>query len=132
MERIFLGNFKVCLQAALFFGVLNALLFSTGEGIRLFPFPASEIGKIEKSFLKDGKKTPYNKNIFRFEKGESNSFSKFQRNAKDFWAGDFAFSQNSPLFKSPVSFNFNFLQSPSIFKSRINSLSKGSRAPPIS
>jgi hypothetical protein len=130
MSRSFPQNRQAVFHAFLYFGVLAGLLFSSGEGIRLFPFPPSATAQNEKSFLSDGKKSDYKENVFRFEKGEG-SFSKFQRNAKDFWAS-FQMPQKPPVFKLAFIFQADSAFIRSVFKSRFISRSPGSRAPPFS
>lgn len=117
-------------RAVVLFGVLAGLLFSSGEGIRLFPFPPSAAAQNEKSFLSDGKESDYKENIFRLEKGEG-SFSKFQRSAKDYWAG-FQMPQKSPFFRLAVIFQTDSAFIPRVFQSRFVSQTPGSRAPPFS
>ena len=128
MQRKSRGNCQSLFHALLYFGVLAGLLFSSGEGIRLFPFPPT--AQNEKSFLSDDKDSDYKENVFRFEKGEG-GFSKFPRNAKDFWAG-FRAPQKSPVFKLAFIFQADSAFIRSGFKSRFISQSPGSRAPPFS
>jgi hypothetical protein len=130
MQKKSRGNCQPLFHALLYFGVLAGLLFSSGEGIRLFPFPSPASAQNEKSFLSDGKKSDYKENVFRFEKGEG-SFSKFPRNAKDFWAS-FQTPQKSPVFKLAFIFQADSAFVRSVFKSRFISQSPGSRAPPFS
>jgi hypothetical protein len=130
MQNFFRKNCRFSFRAVVLFGLLAGLLFSSGEGVRLFPFPAFENAQNEKSFLNRSERTGYQKNIFRFEKSEG-SFSKLQRAAKDYWAS-FRLPQNLPVFKLAVVFQADFDFIPRVFQSRFVSQTPGSRAPPFS
>lgn len=130
MPKPSLLSHKAVFRAVVLFGVLTGLLFSSGEGIRLFPFPAFGAAQNEKSFLNGGEGTDYQKNVFRFEKGEG-SFSKIQRSARDHWA-NFRLPQKSAIFKLAVIFQSDSDLISKVFKSRFILQSSGSRAPPFS
>lgn len=130
MRNSFRISYKFLFRALLLSGVLAALLFSSGEGIRLLPFP-SFAAQNEKSFLNDGRESDYKKNVFRFEKGEG-SFLKFQRSSKDCWTESSKIPQKSPVFKLAVIFQTDSAFISRSFKSRFISRSAGSRAPPFS
>lgn len=130
MQNFSRRNCRFGFRAVVLLGLLAGLLVSSGEGIRLFPFPAFAAAQTGKSFLNNGEKNDYQENIFRFEKAES-GFSKIQRTAKDHWAG-IRLPQNPPVFKLAVIFQAapDFVSI--IVKPRVVLQSPGSRAPPFS
>ena len=135
MQEIFLKNCRFFSRAVLFFGVLAALLFSCGEGIRLLPFPAFGTGQGENSNLENAEKSGYQKNVLRFNAGEggggSNS-SKAKRGGQEFPAGDFAALGWLPVLRPNHRLMVYSKESAGIFESRFAALPLGSRAPPFS
>jgi hypothetical protein len=134
---------RISLRAVLLIGVLAGLLFSCGEGIRLFPFPpetaAAQNG--HSGAWKSGDRVGYQKNLHRFESGrQENPQSKIRRgdnqpqpSRQHFWANAYnplngapylAVSAAAAAGETGVSFRARF------FKSNPFSLSGASRAPP--
>jgi hypothetical protein len=115
------------------FTVFAGLLFSCGEGVRLFPFPLAEIGQKDLSPLKDGKEPNYQENIHRFENKQENYQSKIEDGEfPDRWAHFISppfYLKSSGISFSPdtyLSFNHR------TFKSRFFCGFCGGRAPPVS
>lgn len=133
MSKSLPQRFQIVFRLVILFGVLAGLLFSCGEGIRLFPFPAAEIIGEKQSRLKDGEETGYQKNIHRFEKGEGNYQSRLQRESRHHqWTDVFKILKYSPFSASAIWGGIDFLFDSQSFKSRFPSASLGSRAPPFS
>ena len=114
----------------LLLGVLSGMLFSSGEGIRLFPFALSQ--NSPKAVSEHNAAGTYQKNIFRIDKERENQ-SKFQRKIP---ADNFTGIFNSPN-------NFRLILLASLPESRLSgdfqpaksievSKDGGSRAPPLS
>jgi hypothetical protein len=127
MKSLFPAKITICLRTVLLFGLLNGLLFSCGEGIRLLPFPP-----VETSYeLRTGSDGNYQKNIHRIESQPSNAQFKYQRESDDHWAyfensrPDFLRSglTDEPQTDFPVRSPFS--------RSPLLPANIGSRAPPI-
>ncbi|HEY0049988.1 MAG TPA: hypothetical protein VGB68_11910 [Pyrinomonadaceae bacterium] len=120
------------LRAVLLTGVLAGLLFSCGEGIRLFPFPPAAT-QYAQSGWKNGEKVGYQKNALRFEQRQGNYQSKIQRdNQPHYWTDVYNTLHKAPAFAaSPARENAVLFNSP-FFKSHLFSISGASRAPPVS
>ncbi|HEX8369642.1 MAG TPA: hypothetical protein VF604_13945 [Pyrinomonadaceae bacterium] len=123
---------QIRLRAVLLIGVLAGLLFSCGEGIRLFPFPP-ETTADKHSGWKSGDKVGYQKNAHRFEQRQDSRQSKFQRdNQPHYWTGVYNTLNNAlPPTVSTVG-ETGVLFNSEIFKSHLFSVSGASRAPPSS
>lgn len=124
-------KYRFVLRAAVFFGVLGGLLFSCGEGIRLFPFPVAAAKQKLTSVRVTGTENAYQKNFYRFE-NQPASFKDQNGNrhlgANNLTAMNFATrvtaAANSFASASPHGFE--------IFSERLLSAVAGSRAPPFS
>lgn len=120
---------RFMLRAAVFFGVLSGLLFSCGEGIRLFPFPPMHSLT---SVWKGKAENIYQKNFHRFENKQTSYQAKNQRANQQFWANNFAASNFAPrltasnVFLAASSLGFE------IGSGRISPAFAGGRAPPFS
>ena len=126
-----LSESRVLLRAVLLSGVLAGLLFSCGEGIRLFPFPP-QAAPNKHSGLATGEAVGYQKNIHRFETKQENCRSKIQRDNEHHYLtngyGAFyntPFPRFSPARQARVLFNTRF------FKSRLSAFLGAGRAPPF-
>jgi len=125
-------KYQLILRAVLLIGVLAGLLFSCGEGIRLFPFPPAETSN-QHSEWKSEAAVGYQKNIHRLESRQGNQSSKIQRHHEPppFGTNGYHAPPGARLFsfsnfcESSVLFNSRF------FKSRLFSFSGASRAPPL-
>ncbi|HLM00772.1 MAG TPA: hypothetical protein VK400_06930 [Pyrinomonadaceae bacterium] len=130
MQKISWQSGQSVLRAFVFLGVLTGLLFSRGEGIRLFPFPP-EATENNHSVWKSGGELVYQKNLHRLESKPGDYLSKIQRDHQHhYWSKAF-----SPLDDAPLLFFFralcgNVLFDGGFFKSRLFSFSGASRAPP--
>ncbi|MBA3633760.1 MAG: hypothetical protein H0W58_13280 [Acidobacteria bacterium] len=132
MKKVSLKNCESLLHAVLLISVLAGLLFSCGEGIRLFPFPITKTSENSQSRLKDNDKTPYQLNVHRFESNQGNSQLKFQRdNSHHHWMNNYNALNNSLFFSPTAYFKINFPLDLKTFNSRLLSASAGSRAPPF-
>jgi hypothetical protein len=94
MKSYFPAKTSIFLRAVLIFGLLNGLLFSSGEGIRLLPFPTSGISGQTNSELKNSEEHPTEKNLHRFHSRPTTYQSKFQRNNENHWLIDENFPGN--------------------------------------
>jgi len=99
MQKLFLQKRDFKLRAVLLFGVFAGLLFSCGEGIRLFPFPIDETAATaEGGGWKSKSSGFYQKNIYRFETKQEKQF-KFQPELPPHLVGGFNLLNNFlPLF----------------------------------
>ena len=68
MDLSFLKNLHSLLRALSLYSVMAALLFSCGEGIRLFPFPVEETDQGTALRTVDGEGIQYEENVPRIEK----------------------------------------------------------------
>ena len=118
--------------AIILLNVLAGLLFSCGEGVRLLPFPSSEITGNLQTELKSDNKIPYQPNIHRFETDQRNFQKKIQRDTPQKLFSDeyqslnkisLVFSQKH--YKIPTLADFKHFSSNLFFES------EGSRAPPF-
>lgn len=132
MKSIFSTNSLFLVRAVLLFGLLNGLLFSCGEGIRLFPFPNSEAASQIEFETKLNNGTDYEKNFHRFENQFANYQQKNQQNNCNHWLN------NESLVKNPIdkpSGNLSKIDSAFhtyLIISRLSDQNLGSRAPPLS
>lgn len=122
-------KYQLILRAVWLSGVLAGLLFSCGEGIRLFPFPTAEATH---SAWKSGEPTGYQKNLHRLESRQGNPAAKIQRppQPQHFWTDGFHALDNAPLLSFSGFREADVLFNPRFFKSRLFSISGASRAPP--
>jgi hypothetical protein len=120
-------------RAAVLFGVLAGLLFSCGEGIRLFPFPpATAAARGLNSEWKNGGENDYQKNVHRFENTCVNCHSKIQRGEHHKPLADVYHAPNRRnLLDAAVCCKIDFSFNPRFFKSRLIAVAGGSRAPPV-
>ena len=130
MKRFFSAQLSVCLRTILFFGLLNGLLFSSGEGIRLLPFPASQNLQSSNFENQNNQERNYEKNIHRFENHTQTYQLKNQRNADNL-------SSNSTFFLKFSSFdstslqNGRFPEQQTLYLSQLFKRNSASRAPPF-
>lgn len=118
--------------AVLLLNILAGLLFSCGEGVRLLPFPNSEIDGNSQSQLQEKNKIPYQPNVLRFDNRKAKYQTKTQReNQQKFIYGN---AENFEKIFLPLLVKFNnkvYLSGKNRFKSLILLNSKSSRAPPF-
>jgi hypothetical protein len=132
MRSIFWLKLKFLGRIVLLFGLLNGLLFSCGEGIRLFPFPAAEVASQDKLEIKISGEDAYEKNLHRFENHSLSRHSKYQQNKDNHWLSSLNSFKNSPsenlvnLAKAKLSFQ------PDSITSHLFNQTISSRAPPLS
>ncbi|HEX9961557.1 MAG TPA: hypothetical protein VGB00_11525 [Pyrinomonadaceae bacterium] len=120
---------NVC-RAVLLLGVLAGLLFSCGEGIRLFPFPP-EATENKNSGWKSGETIVYQKNLHRFENKQSGNHSKTQRDdPHQYWTSPYRAAGEAPLSFFSSAREIDVLFDSAAFKSTLFYFSGGSRAPP--
>lgn len=122
-------------------GVLAGLLFSCGEGVRLFPFPPETGAATQNKHSgawKSGERLGYQKNIHRFESRQENRQSKIRRGDNQpprqplhYWTNAYNTANNAPhlaasgfVGKTAAAFRAR------LFKSNPFSVSGASRAPP--
>ena len=116
--------------AIIFLNVLAGLLFSCGEGVRLLPFPNSEVAG--KSQFQERNKIPYQPNVLRFDNGKAKYKTKNQRDDRQFFNSENAVK--SEKCAVPVLEDFHAksnLSEKTRFKSLLLLDSKSSRAPPF-
>lgn len=118
--------------AIILLNVLAGLLFSCGEGVRLLPFPNSEIAGNSQSQLQSQNKIPYQPNVLRFDNGKAKYQTKNQReNQQIFFSANAENFEKSFLPLLVKSNNKVDLSGENIFNLLIFLNSKGSRAPPF-
>jgi hypothetical protein len=117
-------------RAALLLGVLAGLLFSCGEGIRLFPFPP-EATQNKNSGWKSGDEVVYQKNLHRFENKQSNHHSKIQRDDPHHYRTNVYNTLGAALLPSLLNAReIDVLFNSGAFKSTLFYSSGATRAPP--
>jgi hypothetical protein len=120
---------SVC-RAVLLLGVLAGLLFSCGEGIRLFPFPP-EASENENSGWKSGETVLYQKNLHRFENKQSGNHSKTQRDdPHHHWTNAYGAAGEAPLASFFIAREVDVLFDRAAFQSTLFYSSGATRAPP--
>jgi hypothetical protein len=126
------SNSRVLFRAVLLCGVLAGLLFSCGEGIRLFPFPF-ETTPNKYSGWQSGGHVNYQKNAHRFENKQGNYLSKIQRdNQTHYWTNRYDALHNAPPLAVSHSLENGVLFNSRVFKSSFFAADGASRAPPVS
>jgi hypothetical protein len=132
MPNFSLSKYQSILRAVWLTGVFAGLLFSCGEGIRLFPFPPVETAENTHSEWKSGEPTGYQKNVQRPEIRQGNPASKIQRPPPPphFWTSGYHALDNAPLLSFSGLREADVLFDSGFFKSRLFSVSGASRAPP--
>lgn len=69
MELVVFDRYRSACRALVLYGVLAGLLFSCGEGVRLFPFPVEKAVGTGSFGTDDGQRIQYEENAPRVEKG---------------------------------------------------------------
>ena len=82
MKKVPVQKIRLIFRTVVLCAVLSGLLFSCGEGIRLFPFPAVEKTKNDRNKLNFEDKILYQFNAPRFEDTQGNFKTKSQRNSQ--------------------------------------------------
>lgn len=126
MQSYFLAKSSILLQTVLLVGLLNGLLFSCGEGVRLLPFPNAETDYHSNSQWETNPDQVYEKNIHRFENQPTNSQAKSQKHLPD--TGNL--SKRLLLSESAAHQESFFSFQPNLSRSYLYSQNAGSRAPP--
>jgi hypothetical protein len=130
MQKFSRKSVQSVFRAVVLLGVLTGLLFSCGEGIRLFPFPPEATG-YKHSGWQSGDAIVYQKNLHRFENKQENSPSKIQRdNHQHYWTNAAGAPNDAPLSSLSSARRIDVLFDPAVFRSRLFSFSRASRAPP--
>lgn len=120
------------LTAIVLLNVLMGLLFSCGEGVRLLPFPSSEIAGNSRSQFQEKNKIPYQPNILRFDNGKTKHQTKTQSDDQQKVNIDDALRLKKTSFHFLDRFDKSICLSGEVcFKSLLLINSKGSRAPPL-
>ena len=123
-SRILFRTFVLCV-------VLTGLLFSCGEGIRLFPFPEIEPTKNDLSQLNFENKIPYQYNIHRLEESRENHKTKSQRNSQNHYFAT-SIAVNDSIFRVLIKgLKSDFPTAAEHLKLPLFSESGESRAPPL-
>jgi hypothetical protein len=136
MQQLSLEIYRRTCHGVLLFGVLTGLLFSCGEGIRLFPFPEAERTAGIEFSRKSEEKILYQKNVRRFETRQENQAKSQRDNSHRYRVSVHPAPSDSPFILSRLSATLLVIGSRPRFQSaksfeRIGS-SGGSRAPPVS
>lgn len=118
------------LRAFILIGVLSGLLVSSGEGIRLFPFPFAESDKNER--LENLDKIPHQFNLHRFENKHA-SFHAESHSGKfsPHLTNSFGDRENISFVPKIVGFHLAEAKLFYLLKSRRAECNRGKRAPPI-
>lgn len=133
MSGIFLQKFPPGFRPAVLFVVFAGLLFSCGEGIRLFPFPFAEKTQNLSSELQNVEERDYERTFHRFENNQANFQSKAQRfNLPHDWTGVGRGFDRTAFLKIADWHKAGLLLCLQVFKSRFISAPSESRAPPVS
>ena len=120
-------------RLAVFFGVFGGLLFSSGEGIRLFPFPPAEVSAEKPASVRKSETgNAYQKNFHRFENEQASQKAKNQRVNPRAKAETFNVACFAPRFAPTNLPAADSFLSGEIAVKRFLRASMGSRAPPSS
>lgn len=132
MKKVPLYKLRLLFRTAVLCAVLAGLLFSCGEGIRLFPFPAAETAKNNRSYQNFGDKISYQFYAPRFEDAQGNLKIKSQRNSQQhhLWLENGA-ANNPPFSAAIITKQFQHLVLSANLKRILLSESGESRAPPF-
>jgi|SRR5215213_9630008 len=132
MPNFSLPNSLNLFRAFLLSGVMIGLLFSCGEGIRLFPFPSAAAQNKNSKLQSDGQ-VGYQKNAHRFENKPDNYLSKIQRdNQTHYCTNRFDALDNAPPLVVSNSLEIGVLFNSRFLKSSLFASFGASRAPPVS
>lgn len=131
MKKVSTQIYFQIFRAAVLYAVLCGLLFSCGEGIRLFPFPAPELSTANQTFLIFETEIPYQYNAHRFEKNQGNQNSKSQTdNSNHFWLTNGHLKTQAVFISTAKRENDNFSFRETIKLPQFSESGK-SRAPPL-
>ncbi|MGI9055003.1 MAG: hypothetical protein ACR2F2_04285 [Pyrinomonadaceae bacterium] len=131
MKKVPIQKFQIIFRTAVLCALLTGLLFSCGEGIRLFPFPEAETTENEFSQLNFENKISYQFNIHRLEERQGNHKTKSQRNSQNHYFIESGAISDSIFRISNDRKKFNFPTAAEDLKSPLFSESGESRAPPL-
>lgn len=131
MKKVPNRKFQIIFRAFVLCLVLSGLLFSCGEGIRLFPFPANETTKNNSHQLNVEDKIFYQYNVHRFEDRQGNHKTKSQRNSQHHYWIENGKLNNSAFLVSKTWKIFNLPFAAENLKLPLFSESGESRAPPF-
>jgi hypothetical protein len=128
MNDFFSTKILICRRTVWIFGLLAGLLFSNGEGIRLLPFPSSEISRFPSSEFKENSESNYQKNIHRIE----SRANFYQEKSQQKHCTDLSFSLNISPFRALENRQKELSSVRLIlFQSEKLTAQIGSRAPPL-
>ncbi len=131
MKKVPNRKFQKIFRAIVLCGVLTGLLFSCGEGIRLFPFPFAETAKSDLSNLNFENKLPYQINILRLEDGQKKFKTKSRHNDQHQFPIESGFRNDAALQFSETPLFLSFSSAAEQLKLPFFSESGDSRAPPF-
>lgn len=131
MKKVPVQKFQMLFRTVILYALFGGLLFSCGEGIRLFPFPKAETAKNDSLKWNSENKIPYQFNIHRLEDNQGNFKTKFQRSPQNhYWIEDSNLNDSEfRLLKAREKINFPALSEN--IKLPLFSKSGESRAPPF-
>jgi hypothetical protein len=132
MKKVPVQKFQLISRTIVLCAVLTGLLFSCGEGIRLFPFPATETTKNDLSQLNFKNKIPYQFNIHRLEDRQGNHKTKSQRNFPNHYFIESGAISDSIFRVLTTRIKFSFPTAAENLKLPLFFESGESRAPPLS
>lgn len=118
-------------RAIILAGLLTGLLFSSGEGIHLFPFPqfAGEHDRTPK--VTGGERTGYQENAQRVEKNQEKFQSRSQRDQEK-WSAALRGLDNALARRQLTVVSVDPSVSPHFFRSQLFATTIRGRAPPVS
>ncbi|MCD9188982.1 MAG: hypothetical protein LUM44_21370 [Pyrinomonadaceae bacterium] len=130
MPHFYFSQTQKAVRAFVLIGVFVGLLVSSGEGIRLFPFPFASAETNES--LANLDKIPHQFNLHRFE-NERSSFHAESHSGKfsPHLTNSFGVRGNISFVPKINSFQFDEAKLFLILKSRRAGSSRGKRAPPF-
>ena len=132
MRNFYFRKSQTFLRAVLFFGVLGGLLFSCGEGIRLFPFSSEKAENYENA--RNQNKIPHQFNLHRFENDRNGFHAESHGNGSNSspHLTNACGNYENPLFSpKAVSFQIAETELSAALKSRRLGNNRGKRAPPF-
>jgi hypothetical protein len=128
MNNCFRSHFAA--RAVIVAGLLAGLLFSSGEGIHLFPFPPPEAAQNPDPKAKGGEKIGYQENAPRVEKNQEKFRSRHQ-GSNAIWAA----ASNPPSYlphgRLLTSVGSTHTPDSLLFRSQLFAVNIRGRAPPI-
>jgi hypothetical protein len=117
-------------RAVILAGLLAGLLFSSGEGVHLFPFPSAEAAQNLNPRADGGEKIQYQKNAPRVEKNQQKYESRL-KDGQDASAAGHSFRNEPRLERLSAAQLHGHFHQPHLLRSQLFAIPIRGRAPPI-